>query len=111
MKLSTLLWRVLRVGKVPGHLYSDLISCACCQVDCDVSIAILSVKQRHTSASKTLRASETNDGEVDLTCSIWARKLGGIYSLLGNKVTAKFFYHLYIGALRITILGTPDHWD
>ena len=38
------------------------LSCACCQADCGVSIAVLSVMQRRTSASKTLRASETSDG-------------------------------------------------
>ena len=95
MKISMPLWSVLRVGEVPRPPLLRR-SCACCQANCEVSIAVLFVKQRRTSASKTPRASETNDGgvwtnlqkplhrpskssdtyeSVEPTCSVWARSL------------------------------------
>lgn len=68
-------------------------------------MAVLSVKQQCTSASKTLRASLTNDSGYIVKCGpiyinhrtdrthllYLGKVLGGICSLLYSKVIAKFF--------------------
>ena len=64
-KISMKLWSVEKVGEAQGHLYSDLAVLGARR--CEVSMAVvLSVKHRCTSTSKILRATETNDGVVDL---------------------------------------------